>query len=151
MPDSLPPVRIERTAVPAPDGLPLFTQHFQPPPETPVRAHVLFVHGFIDHQATHAPFFHQLVSRGYALTAYDGRGFGQTWADGWPERRTTRPGRFGFTSGPEQLADLLAVLTHLTTRIAPSLPLFLIGFVPLSSSYSFTKDGTDTVWVVDWS
>ncbi len=87
-------------------------------PEGPIKAKLVFVHGFSDHINRYYDFFPSLAERGIAVYGFDQRGWG---------RSVSKPAEKGL-SGPTALvlADIVAVATpHLPA--SPSDPPLFIG------------------------
>ena len=59
------------------DGLTLFSQWWKPKADAP-RAVVILLHGTAAHAGVYAPWAEYLTSQGYALFAFDLRGWGQS-------------------------------------------------------------------------
>jgi alpha-beta hydrolase superfamily lysophospholipase len=95
------------------DGSPLPLRQWLPG-ETPLRGVIVALHGFNDNAGTYAEAGPWWASQGFAVYAYDQRGFG-----GAPT-----PGTWG--GGPQMARDLLD-LCHILRRRYPALPLVVIG------------------------
>lgn len=104
------------TAVlPGYDGTPLFVRRWPPEREAP-RATVLLVHGYAEHSGRYEALAARLTARGFALAAYDQRGFGRS---GGPPALVR--------SFDEYVADLHAVVRHVRSSEHRAHPLFLMG------------------------
>jgi acylglycerol lipase len=99
-----------------PDGLNLYGQWWEPQRNTPT-AIVLLLHGTAAHAGVYAPWAMHLVENGYAVFAYDMRGWGQSQGFG----------RAGFTcSVDDYVNDVDLALEEVTERY-PGVPVYLQG------------------------
>ena len=140
-----PTYSLEESFLPGPSAT-FYTRTYHPPAPTPIRAAVLFVHGFADHVARHAEHA-AWARRGVVLFAYDLRGFGRTalrvGADGDGKEGTgkgkkgKREGKkgkgkrkeetYGRTDARRAEADLAWWVAYVTRRWA-GVPVFLMGY-----------------------
>ncbi|ANB14309.1 Yju3p [Sugiyamaella lignohabitans] len=60
------------------DGLQLYVKKWLVPEGTPLRAKILFNHGFSEHMDAYDHFFPDFAARGYEIIGYDQRGAGHT-------------------------------------------------------------------------
>lgn len=105
-----PPSRITRTALPS--GIALFTQHWEPA-SSPIGT-VLIVHGYAEHSGRYGHVATALQQAGYAVTAYDQRGFGRS------------PGERALVWNLDLLCeDLAAMAAHLRNKADG--PLFVLA------------------------
>ncbi|GAA5898231.1 hypothetical protein JCM6882_000108 [Rhodosporidiobolus microsporus] len=102
-----------------PQSTQFFTKTWTPPSGVPVRAQVLFVHGFIEHVERYDHAFPRFADKGISVFAYDQRGFGRTAT--YTPKHTQ-----GRTSWPQQLEDIEFWLKH-AQSLNPDVPLFLYG------------------------
>ena len=102
-----------------PEGARFFTKHWTPEPPTPVRAAVLFVHGFIERVERYDHVFPKYAEQGIAVFGFDQRGFGKT-ATYTPKHSQ------GVTSWPQQFADIDFFLSHVL-QLYPNVPVYLYG------------------------
>ncbi|GAA5864113.1 hypothetical protein JCM3774_006385 [Rhodotorula dairenensis] len=102
-----------------PESARFFTKHWTPTAPTPVRAAVLFVHGFIERVERYDHVFPKYAQQGIAVFAFDQRGFGKT-ATYTPKHSQ------GVTSWPQQFADIDFFLSHVL-KLYPVVPVFLYG------------------------
>jgi alpha-beta hydrolase superfamily lysophospholipase len=94
------------------DHVPLVVHRWAP--DSPLKAHIVLVHGFGEHAARYAHVAEYFTQRGYAITAPDHRGHGRTAQD--------RLGHF------ERMDDLVEDVRRVTAQnFAPDQPLFLFG------------------------
>lgn len=94
-----------------PHGPALFTQHWHADAAT---GHVLLVHGYAEHSGRYGHVATALQQAGYAVTAYDQRGFGRS------------PGRRALVDSFDTLArDAHAMHQHVAAR--HNAPLFVLG------------------------
>ncbi|KAK4105052.1 alpha/beta-hydrolase [Parathielavia hyrcaniae] len=102
------------------DGLSLYTKSWLP--DGPVKAKLIFIHGFSDHLGRYNNFFTALASRGIAVHGFDQRGWG---------RSVRKPADKGLTGPTSQvLADMAAFITsHLLPPASSSsdVPVFVMG------------------------
>jgi alpha-beta hydrolase superfamily lysophospholipase len=105
------------TAFHTADGVDLPLRKWLPweePYKTKPKAIILGLHGFNDYSAAFDLPGHGLARRGYAVYAFDQRGFGKT-----PER--------GVWAGSDQMIADLKTATRLLHAKYPGLPLYLLG------------------------
>ncbi len=96
------------------DGLRLFCRRWRP--EVPARAAVLVVHGYAEHSGRYAHVARHLSAQGFAVYAYDQRGYGRS------------EGRRAFVQAFDTyVADLHDVRRRVEAERAGSEPLFLMG------------------------
>ncbi|OLN97484.1 putative monoglyceride lipase [Colletotrichum chlorophyti] len=97
------------------DGQKLYTKTWTP--EGPVKAKLVFVHGFSDHIGRYDELFLNLASRGIQVFAWDQRGWG---------RSAAKPAHRGLT-GPTSrvLADVAAFIRDKLP--SPDAPIFVMG------------------------
>ncbi|MCC2636939.1 MAG: Lysophospholipase [Moraxellaceae bacterium] len=98
------------------DGLTLFSQWWTPKAEEP-RAVVLLLHGTAAHSGVYAPWAEYLTTQGYAMFAFDLRGWGQSQGFG----------RRAFVRSHEDYVDDLAPAFAEVQRRYPGKPVFLQG------------------------
>ncbi|MDF2447475.1 MAG: Lysophospholipase [Moraxellaceae bacterium] len=98
------------------DGLTLFSQWWVPKAAEP-RAVVLLLHGTAAHAGVYAPWAEYLTSQGYAMFAFDLRGWGQSQGFG----------RRAFVRSHEDYVDDLAPAFAEVQRRFPGKPVFLQG------------------------
>lgn len=98
------------------DGLTLFSQWWKPKAEEP-RAVVILLHGTAAHTGVYAPWAQYLTSQGYAMFAFDLRGWGQSQGFG----------RRAFVRSHEDYVDDLAPAFAEVQRRYPGKPIFLQG------------------------
>ncbi|KAK3358264.1 Alpha/Beta hydrolase protein [Lasiosphaeria ovina] len=99
-------------------GKSLYTKTFLP--AGPIKAKLVFVHGFSDHVGRYTAFFSALAERGIAVYGFDQRGWG---------RSVSKPSEKGLT-GPTTrvIADIAAfVQPHLPASPSSDPPLFVMG------------------------
>jgi alpha-beta hydrolase superfamily lysophospholipase len=98
------------------DGLHLAIQDWMPPPGAAVRGVVLLVHGLGEHAGRYERLAEQLNAWGFAVRGYDQHGHGESaGAQG------------GLPTDTRLLDDLAEVLDDTRARMAPDLPLILLG------------------------
>ncbi|MFN3586822.1 MAG: alpha/beta fold hydrolase [Moraxellaceae bacterium] len=98
------------------DGLTLFGQWWLPPEETP-RAVVLLLHGTAAHVGAYTPWAEFLNLHGYAMFAFDMRGWGQS--QGFGRRAFVR-------SHDDYVQDLEQAYAEVTRKF-PGVPIYLQG------------------------
>ena len=98
------------------DGLQLYGQWWEPADKEP-RAIILLLHGTAAHTGVYAPWANHLTDHGYAMFAFDMRGWGQSQGFG----------RAGYTRSPDAyLGDVNLALEQVRLRY-PDLPVYLQG------------------------
>ncbi|KAA1470435.1 lysophospholipase [Dentipellis sp. KUC8613] len=111
-----------------------YTRTYLPPPSssssptTPSdspnpKAALVFIHGFIEHVGRYTHVHAAWAARGFAVFAFDGRGFGRTALDA---AHRTRGSRYGRTSAKEQMLDVAWAVRSVRERWA-GVPVFLMG------------------------
>ncbi|KAH6640921.1 Alpha/Beta hydrolase protein [Chaetomium tenue] len=88
-------------------------------PEGPIKAKLIFIHGFSDHLGRYTAFFSALSARGIAVHGLDQRGWG---------RSVKKPGDMGLTGPTTQvLADMAAFITPHLPSSPSDPPVFVLG------------------------
>lgn len=91
--------------------------HLQP--DGPVKAKLIFIHGFSDHVGRYYGFFPSLAARGIAVHGLDQRGWG---------RSVRKPAERGLTGPTTQvLADMAAFITPHLPQSPTDAPVFVMG------------------------
>ncbi|KAH8888865.1 lysophospholipase-like protein [Thozetella sp. PMI_491] len=99
------------------DGKELYTKTWLP--DGPIKAKLVFVHGFSDHINRYYDFFPDLAERNIATYGFDQRGWG---------RSVTKPAEKGRTGTTARvLADIVAVATPQLPTSPSDPPLFIAG------------------------
>lgn len=99
----------------SPDGLQIFGQWWRPA-EKP-RGVILLIHGTALHSGFYAPWAERAVANGYAVFAFDLRGWGQS--QGY--------GRRGFVGNYDEYVEDVELAAREVRRVYPQAPLFLQG------------------------
>ncbi|KAJ7148740.1 lysophospholipase [Mycena crocata] len=100
------------------EGTAFYTRLYRP--AGPLRSALVFVHGHDEHISRYEQMHSAWAARGFAVFAYDLRGFGRTALD-TPKSPSSAYGRMG-----SPLADLEWAIKH-TRSLFDSVPLFLMG------------------------
>ena len=100
------------TTVSAPDGVALHLSQWLPQ-QGPAVAHVLVLHGYMEHGGRYREFAHHLCSRGIGVSALDFRGHGKS------------PGRRGFVDVFDRYLDDVAAALQYLQQV--SVPCFIFG------------------------
>ncbi len=98
------------------DGLCLFGQWCEPQGTKP-SAIVLLLHGTAAHAGVYAPWATHLVDHGYAMFAYDMRGWGQSQGFGRP----------GFTRSTDDYVNDVTLALKEIVRRHPGIPIYIQG------------------------
>jgi len=98
-----------------PSDCKFFTKRWKP--DAPVKAHVVFVHGFIEHITRYEHVFKRFSAAGIEVFGFDQRGFGQTAA-------ATKT--LGMTSWPKAIADI-EFFVHREIDLAQGSKIFIFG------------------------
>lgn len=98
------------------DGLTLYSQWWKPKQAEP-RAVVVLLHGTAAHAGAYTPWAEYLTSQGYAMFAFDMRGWGQSQGFG----------RRAFVRSHDEYVDDLAPAFAEVQRVYPGKPIFLQG------------------------
>ncbi|KAJ6535673.1 lysophospholipase [Mycena capillaripes] len=99
-------------------GTSFYTRLYRP--ISPLRASVVFVHGYNEHIGRYERYHSEWAARGFAVFAYDLQGFGRTALD-TPKSPKSAYGQMGAP-----LADLEWAIKH-TRSLFLDVPLFLMG------------------------
>ncbi|CAP73169.1 uncharacterized protein PODANS_2_5790 [Podospora anserina S mat+] len=100
-------------------GAELYTKSWLP--DGPIKARLVFIHGFSDHINRYPAFFSHLASKGIAVYGFDQRGWG---------RSVKKPAERGLTGPTAQvLSDIAAFLSqpHLLGTPGSQEPVFVMG------------------------
>ncbi|VDB94441.1 unnamed protein product [Peniophora sp. CBMAI 1063] len=109
--------------LPGPQSTSFYTRLYTPPPATPTRALLVFVHGYLEHIGRYETAHSRWASRGVAVFAYDERGFGRTALG---EQRSAGAG-YGRTGGGDaRMGDLEWALRYAREEVK-GVPMFLMG------------------------
>lgn len=92
------------------------------PPSVPLRGALVFVHGYIEHIGRYDRAHSAWASRGFAVFAFDQRGFGRTALDG----QRSETSAYGKTGSPDRMLDVEWAI-RVTRGQFPDVPLFLMG------------------------
>lgn len=98
------------------DGLTLYSQWWKPRQEEP-RAVVILLHGTAAHIGAYTPWAEYLTGQGYALFAFDMRGWGQSQGFG----------RRAFVRSHDEYVDDLRLAFAEAERVYPGKPVYLQG------------------------
>jgi len=88
------------------------------------KAHLLFIHGFVEHCARYDRAFSQWAAKDISVFAFDQRGYGKTATD---EENKSAYSSYGKTSWKEQMLDIAFFITREKERIGSGVPIFLMG------------------------
>jgi hypothetical protein len=101
-----------------------YTRTYAPPPSTPAKAALVFLHGFAEHVGRYTHFHPLLAERGITVFTYDQRGFGLTAQD--TEGKKSKGSAYGKTSWKDQMRDIDWAISHVKESFK-GLPVFLMG------------------------
>ena len=101
-----------------------YTRTYAPPPSTPSKAALVFLHGFAEHVGRYTHFHPLLAERGITVFTYDQRGFGLTAQD--TEGNKSKGSAYGKTSWKDQMKDIDWAISHVKDTLK-GLPIFLMG------------------------
>lgn len=101
-----------------------YTRTYSPPSGTPLKAGIIFIHGFIEHIARYNHVFPIWASAGISVFAYDQRGFGRTATD---EKNKTAESSWGVTSWEQEMSDITEWVVRERKRLGAGVPLFIVG------------------------
>lgn len=100
------------TRLPASGDLEIYTQTWSPDSEP--KAHVVIVHGYLEHSGRYAHLAEYLVTCGLSVTAFDCRGHGKS------------SGERAFVKDiAEYIADLELIMEYVLNRV--SIPMFVLA------------------------
>jgi len=94
------------------------------PTDVPLKAALVFVHGFAEHIGRYTHFHPLLAARGVAVFSFDQRGFGLTAQD--TTGKKSKNSSYGKTSWKEQMSDIDWAIGH-TRKTFENTPIFLMG------------------------
>ena len=83
---------------------------------------LVFIHGFIEHVGRYEHAHNAWAARGFAVFAFDQRGFGRTALDA----KRSKGSSYGKTSGPDRMGDVQWAVRH-AKETFPDVPVFLMG------------------------
>ena len=95
-----------------------------PYPDASPVAHLIYIHGFIEHIDRYSGIFPKWVQRGVTLFAFDQRGFGLTATD---KDHKSAGASYSKTSWRDQMEDISFFVLRERERLGPSIPIFLMG------------------------
>ncbi|KAI0341093.1 lysophospholipase [Trametopsis cervina] len=102
-----------------------YTRLYEPPPLTPLRAVLVFIHGYLEHVGRYTDANVKWASRGVAVFAYDERGFGRTALD---KDHKSPDSVYGRTGGAkERMSDIEWAVKYTKGLFGNGVPLFLMG------------------------
>jgi acylglycerol lipase len=108
-----------------------YTRFYAPPANTPTRAVLVFIHGYIDYINHYSPTHEAWAEHGIAVFAWDQRGFGLTALG--PEKSPSSS--YGRTGGhKERMADVEWAVDQARQRVG-RLPVFIMGFSMVSTPW----------------
>jgi acylglycerol lipase len=141
---------LTETWLEGPDSIQFYTRYYTPPTGVPIRAVLVYVHGYLDY-ISHLAFLHErFAARGVAVFAFDQRGFGMTGID--PDKN---PGSFGRTGGhKERMTDIAWAVKEAKSRVDKQVPLFLMGYSSVRSAFvlkSVSLKSYNSREVLQWS
>jgi len=88
------------------------------------KAHLVFIHGFVEHCARYDRALSQWAAKGISVFTFDQRGYGKTATD---EENKSAYSSYGKTSWKEQMQDIAFFITREKERIGSGVPIFLMG------------------------
>ncbi|KAF8328238.1 lysophospholipase [Cantharellus anzutake] len=107
------------------DNSPFYTRTYDlPDAQVRPKAHLIFIHGFIEHIGRYSSIFPGWVERGITVFAFDQRGFGLTATD--KDNKSTKAS-YSKTSWKDQMEDISFFILRERERLGPSIPFFLMG------------------------
>jgi len=117
-----------------PNSTQFYTRTYEPTPN-PVKAAVVFIHGFAEHIGRYTHFHPLLAARGIAVFTFDQRGFGLTGQD--TKGNKSKDSTYGKTCWKAQMGDIEWAVKH-TQKLFDGVPVFLMG-------HSMVR-----VWLTSW-
>ncbi|KAF5355062.1 hypothetical protein D9756_005516 [Leucocoprinus leucothites] len=106
-----------------PSNTQFYTRTYAPEASQPVRAVIVFIHGFAEHVGRYTHFHPLFARHGFAVLAIDQRGFGLTGQD--VEKRS-KGSTYGKTSWKDQMGDVAWAIEH-AKEAFKNVPVFLMG------------------------
>lgn len=112
-----------------PDGISFFTRVYRPSNDAKPTALVVFVHGFHEHVAKFEHVFLRMQDAGFAIAAFDQRGWGRTASnDDGSKRDGWFPwGTYGKARRPQQLSDVEWFVEWARNNVGKDVPVFVWG------------------------
>ncbi|THH14127.1 hypothetical protein EW146_g6166 [Bondarzewia mesenterica] len=112
------------------------------PPSAPPRGAIVFVHGYIEHIGRYEQVHGDWAARGFAVFAYDQRGFGRTALDAEKSVASV----YGQTGGtPERMMDVEWAVKY-ASRKFEGVPLFLMGHSMVCPVHLLHGSGAE-IWI----
>lgn len=96
------------------------------------KAHLVFVHGFIEHIERYHAVFSRWARNGISVFAYDQRGFGRTAI----ETEKSPSSSYGKTSWKDQMEDISFFIIRERLRLGTGVPIFLMGHSMVRFNYA---------------
>jgi acylglycerol lipase len=109
-----------------------YTRTYLPEDGQPVRAVIVFIHGFAEHVGRYTHFHPLFSKQGFAVFAIDQRGFGLTGQD--VEKRS-KGSAYGKTTWKDQIGDIAWAVGHAKESFK-GVPVFLMGHSMVTSFMS---------------
>ena len=109
--------------VAGPNSTQFYTRTYEPTPN-PIKAAVVFIHGFAEHIGRYTHFHPLLAARGIAVFTFDQRGFGLTAQD--TKGNKSKDSAYGKTCWKAQMGDIEWAVEH-TQKLFKGVPVFLMG------------------------
>ncbi|KAJ7083589.1 lysophospholipase [Mycena belliarum] len=100
-------------------GTSFYTRLYRP--TSSIRGALVFVHGYNEHHSRYEGFHASWAARGFAVFAYDLRGFGRTALD------PSKPSNSAYGQMGAALADVEWAIKHARSLFPDTVPLFLMG------------------------
>jgi acylglycerol lipase len=101
-----------------------YTRTYRPPAATPLRAAIVFAHGYLEHISRYTDAHARWAAHGIAIFTYDQRGFGKTALD---EEHRSPGSSYGRTGGAKERMSDIEWAVKLASSWFSGVPLFLMG------------------------
>jgi acylglycerol lipase len=112
------------TWVPGWDNTNFYTRSYTLPGGATPRAHIVFIHGFIEHIGRYDTIFKRWQANGVSVFGFDQRGFGETALN---RQHRTRFSIYGLTSWKQQMEDIAYFINRERQAIGYGVPIILMG------------------------
>lgn len=122
---------VEEWVKDGPNSTAFYTRTYAPPEGTPLKAGVVFTHGFIEHVARYHHILPLWADAGISVMAFDQRGFGKTATD---EKNKSPASSYGVTSWAQQQDDIAFFVARERKRLGAGVPLFLVAHSMVGST-----------------
>jgi len=112
------------TWVPGRDNTNFYTRSYTLPGGARPRAHIVFIHGFVEHIGRYDTIFKRWQANGVSVFGFDQRGFGRTALD---RQHRSWGSIYGLTSWKDQMEDIAYFINRERQAVGYGVPIILMG------------------------